>query len=82
MSFSRLSLFHYDVVRELCPSCGGEKFHFVPIGDAPSAASECGDCGRERAFADLSDTSIRRLVAGSSPKREIMIVPLSDMLPN
>ncbi|HVT04128.1 MAG TPA: hypothetical protein VHL58_12240 [Thermoanaerobaculia bacterium] len=81
MSCTRLSLFHYDVVRELCASCGGEKFHFVPIGGAPDT-SECSDCGGARAVADLSDTSIGRLVGGSSSKREIRVVPALQSLPN
>lgn len=60
----RLSLFNYDVVRELCAKCGGEKFQFVPTGEdaTPSACS----CGSERELVDLSDTSIRRLVTRES----------------
>jgi hypothetical protein len=56
----RLSLFNYDVVRELCPSCGKEKFHFVPPG-ADADPGEC-HCGSDGKIADLSDTSIRRLI--------------------
>jgi hypothetical protein len=69
---TRLSLFHYDVVRELCPACGKEKFHFVPIGAEPEP-STCHDCGSERELADLSDTSIHRLVSRDSG--EIAVVP-------
>ena len=71
MQTSRLSLFHYDVVRECCEKCGAEKFHFVPK-DAEPAASTCTACGEERKIVDLSETSIRRLV---SEKREIEVVP-------
>lgn len=57
----RLSLFHYDVVRELCDDCSKEKFHFVPAGTSPEAGA-CVRCGAPARIADLSDTSIFRLV--------------------
>ena len=60
----RLSLFHYDVVRELCAKCGGEKFQFVPTGE-DATPTPC-NCGSERELVDLSDTSIRRLVTRES----------------
>src|SRR5438128_425415 len=44
MSFSRVSLFHYDVVRELCETCRNERFHFVPIA-ALNAAFQQGRGG-------------------------------------
>lgn len=68
----RLPLFHYDVVRELCDTCDKERFHFVPSGTAP-AAGACVRCGRDAHIADLSDTSIGRLVTDNG---EIIVVPL------
>lgn len=68
----RLSLFYYDLVRELCTACGREKFHFVTKGEDP-APTACRDCGSTREIAELSDTSIRRLVVRDSG--EIAIAP-------
>ena len=73
MEPKRLSLVHYDVVRELCDSCGGETFHFVPIGTAP-ATRLCKGCRGERRIADLTETSIRRLVTRDDG--EVVVVPL------
>jgi hypothetical protein len=73
MKPKRLSLIHYDVVRELCDDCRKERFHFVPIGTAPDA-SECKRCGSEARIADLSDTSIFRLV--TKDDGEVVVVPL------
>lgn len=73
MSSSRISLFHYDVVRELCETCRNERFHFVPIGAAAPATSRC-KCGEDRKLADTSDTSIMRLV--TKPDGEMIVVPM------
>src|SRR5258708_11748503 len=62
MARKRLSLVHYDLLRELCESCRRERFHFVPIGAVP-AEGPCRNCGAEARMADLSDSSIYRLVA-------------------
>src|SRR5437764_14410202 len=69
----RLSLINYEVVRELCERCGGERFHFVPPGAAP-VPGVCKACGRESKLADMSDSSIFRLV--TEPNGEMVIVPL------
>ena len=73
MSRSRLSLFNYDVVRELCENCSKERFHFVPIGAAP-ATGECRGCGGEGTGSDLSDSAIMRLV--TQPNGDVVIVPV------
>ena len=73
MSFSRVSLFHYDVVRELCDTCRNESFHFVPIGAADPAPTRC-KCGEDRKLADTSNTSIIRLV--TTPGGEMVVVPM------
>ncbi len=73
MSTKRLSLINYDVLRELCERCLKEAFQFIPIGTAPVPAP-CTGCGTERTLADMSDTSIRRLVTRSDG--ELRIVPL------
>jgi NMD protein affecting ribosome stability and mRNA decay len=69
----RLSLINYDVVRELCDHCRRERFHFVPIGTAP-ATGACKRCGTEARIADLSDSSVFRLVTQSDG--EVVIVPV------
>ena len=73
MSLKRLSLVHYDVLRELCESCCSERFHFVPIG-AAAEAGICRSCGREAKMADLSDSSIMRLI--TLPDGEMVVVPI------
>ena len=73
MSTQRLSLFHYDVLRELCDHCRKERFHFVPIGAAP-ATGACKNCGAQSKLADVSDTAVWRLM--TSPSGEVVIVPL------
>jgi hypothetical protein len=73
MSTKRLSLINYDVLRELCDSCRGEGFHFVPIGAAPEPGV-CSQCGAQRKLADVSDSSIYRLV--TEDDGEITIVPM------
>ncbi len=73
MATGRLSLVHYDLLRELCDSCRREVFHFVPIGTEP-ATGKCRRCGGETGLADLSDSAIYRLIAG--PDGELMIVPV------
>lgn len=73
MSLKRLSLVHYDVMRELCEQCRSERFHFVPIGASPEAGT-CRSCGGEGRMADLSDTSIIRLI--TLPGGEMVVVPI------
>ena len=73
MSRSRLSLFTYDVMRELCDHCRKERFHFVPIGSDPTPGT-CPRCGSERKLADVSDTAILRLV--TQPNGEVVVVPV------
>ena len=74
MSFSRVSLVHYDVVRELCERCRNERFHFVPIGAAAPAPGACSRCGGDGRLADTSNTSIIRLV--TRPDGEMVVVPV------
>ena len=74
MSHIRLSLFHYDVVRELCERCRSERFHFVPIGAAAPAPGRCSHCGADGKLTDTSDTSIVRLV--TRPGGEMVVVPV------
>jgi hypothetical protein len=69
----RLSLFNYDVVRELCEQCRKERFHFVPIGAAP-ATGACKNCGAQSKLVDISDTAVWRLMSGADG--EVVIVPL------
>lgn len=69
----RLPLINYEVVRELCDHCRRERFHFVPPGVAP-ATGACKACGRDSKLADMSDSSIFRLV--TQPNGEMVIVPL------
>ena len=73
MATDRLSLFHYDVVRELCAACAKEKFHFVPTGGDPEPG-HCSRCGAETRLADLSETSIIRLV--TQPNGDVVVVPM------
>jgi hypothetical protein len=73
-SFSRISLFHYEVVRELCDRCKNERFHFVPIGAAAPAPGVCTNCGGEGKLTDTSETSIMRLV--TRPDGEMVVVPV------
>ena len=73
MSTERLSLFNYDVLRELCDNCRKERFHFVPIGAAP-ATGACKNCGSQSKLADVSDTSVWRLMTSNTG--EVVIVPL------
>ena len=73
MSRPRLALVNYDLLRELCDSCRAETFHFVPKG-APAAAARCRKCGDHGTLADVSDTSIIRLVTTSTG--EVVIVPM------
>jgi hypothetical protein len=69
----RLSLITYDVVRELCDTCRRERFHFVPIGTAAATDGPCKHCPGEAKVADMSDTSVFRLV--TQPNGEVVIVP-------
>jgi hypothetical protein len=73
MPRSRLHLFTYDVMRELCDNCEKERFHFVPTGAAP-APGTCPRCGNERKLAEISDTAIIRLV--TQPNGEMVVVPV------
>jgi NMD protein affecting ribosome stability and mRNA decay len=68
----RLKLIHYDVVRELCDECRQETFHFVPIGTAP-ATRLCKRCGNDGHIADMTETSIFRLVTRDDG--EVVVVP-------
>jgi NMD protein affecting ribosome stability and mRNA decay len=75
MSRSRLSLFNYDLLRELCEHCRKERFHFVPIGDAPATAA-CKQCGRDTTkLADMSDTAVMRLV--TQPNGDVVVVQVN-----
>jgi len=73
MSKNRVSLIHYDLLRELCDHCRKERFHFVPIGEA-AATGTCKNCGSDSKLADVSDTSIWRLM--TKPNGEVVVVPL------
>lgn len=73
MSAKRVSLIHYDLLRELCDHCRKERFHFVPIGAAP-ATGPCRSCGSDSTLADVSDTAIWRLM--TKPNGEVVVVPL------
>jgi ribosomal protein S27AE len=73
MTPKRLSLIHYDVVRDACERCGGERFLFVPIGTLP-APGLCKRCGSQSRLADLSDSAICRLVM--QPDGEVEVVPV------
>jgi hypothetical protein len=73
MSRPRLALVNYDLLRELCENCRAETFHFVPKG-APAAPTRCRKCGDHGKLADVSDTSIIRLVTTSTG--EVVIVPM------
>ena len=70
----RLSLITYDVVRELCDNCRRERFHFVPMGAATAANGTCKHCAGEAKVADMSDTSVFRLVM--QPNGEVVVVPI------
>ncbi len=74
MSFSRRSLFHYDVVRELCEGCRNVRFHFVPIGAAAPATGQCRHCGGDGKLTDTSKTSIMRLLTNADG--EMVVVPV------
>lgn len=73
MSANRVSLIHYDLLRELCDHCRKERFHFVPIG-AAAATGPCKSCGSDSKLADVSDTAIWRLM--TRPNGEVVVVPL------
>ena len=73
MSGNRVSLIHYDLMRELCESCLRERFHFVPIGAAP-ATGPCKACGADSKLAEVSDTAIWRLM--TKPNGDVVVVPL------
>jgi hypothetical protein len=74
MSRSRLSLFSYDLMRELCDHCRKERFHFVPVGGSPTTGA-CKDCGRnDTKLVDMSDTAVMRLV--TQPNGDVVIVPV------
>lgn len=71
MSAKRLPLFHYDVLRELCAACAKESFQFVPSGEV-AKPGHCSGCGAQTHLADLSDTSLIRLV--TQPNGEMFVV--------
>lgn len=73
MRRERISLFTYDVLRELCDRCRNERFHFVPTGAAP-ATGRCPRCGAERELADFSDTAVIRLVTQANG--DVVVVPV------
>lgn len=73
MSNQRLSLINYDVLRELCDHCRKERFHFVPMG-AVQNPSRCAQCGAEARMADMSDTSVFRLV--TQEDGDVVVVPI------
>lgn len=73
MTAKRVSLIHYDLLRDLCDGCRRERFHFVPIGAAP-APGPCKRCGGEGHLRDMSDSAIWRLV--TQPNGEVVVVPL------
>ena len=72
MSRDRIELFTYDVRRELCGDCSSERFHFVPVGTRP-ATGAC-KCGTERHLADVTQTSVIRLV--TQPNGDFVVVPV------
>ncbi len=73
MSAKRVSLISYDLLRELCDHCRRERFHFVPMGDAPEPTL-CSQCGQRSKLADMSESAIWRLVM--QPNGEMKVVPL------
>jgi len=73
MSKNRVSLVNYDLLRELCDHCRKERFHFVPIGDSPMTGT-CKNCGSDSKLAEVSDTSIWRLMTKANG--EVVVVPL------
>jgi hypothetical protein len=74
MSSNRVSLIHYDLMRELCDHCRKERFHFVPIG-TDAATGTCPNCGSDSKLAEVSDTSIWRLM--TKPNGEVVVVPFA-----
>ena len=75
----RLSLIHYDVLRELCDACRRERFHFVPQGAQPATGS-CRHCGAESQLADMTDTSVWRLVTHENG--DVVVVPMIARVQN
>jgi hypothetical protein len=73
MARERLSLINYDLLRELCDHCRRERFHFVPMGTAP-ATGACRNCGEASKLADLSDTSVWRLITHANG--DVVVVPM------
>ena len=71
---NRVSLISYDLLRELCDACRGERFHFVPMGDTAPATSACRNCGASSKLANVTDTSIWRLM--TKPDGEVVVVPV------
>ena len=74
MASERLSLVHYDLLRELCDHCRKERFHFVPMG-ASATTGPCQRCGEESKLAEVSDTAVWRLM--TKPNGDIVVVPFS-----
>jgi hypothetical protein len=73
MASERVSLVNYDLLRELCDTCRQERFHFVPIGAAP-ATGPCKHCGSDSHLAEVSDTSVWRLITNASG--DVVVMPL------
>ena len=73
MASERVSLVNYDLLRELCDTCDRERFHFVPIG-AAAATGPCKTCGADSKLAEVSDTSIWRLM--TKPNGEVVVIPM------
>jgi hypothetical protein len=73
MASERVSLVNYDLLRELCGTCEGERFHFVPIG-GPAETGPCKTCGADSKFAEVSDTSIWRLM--TKPNGDVVVMPM------
>jgi hypothetical protein len=73
MASERVSLVNYDLLRELCDTCRQERFHFVPIGAAP-ATGPCKHCGSDSRLAEVSDTSVWRLMTDANGN--VVVMPL------
>jgi hypothetical protein len=80
MSSKRLPLVTFEVARELCDSCREETFRFLPIG-SELLSSDCQKCGTKQTEADLSETSLFRLVTRGSG-RLLITQPSEESRPN
>ena len=75
MSTNRVSLVHFDLLRELCEHCRNERFQFVPMG-TDAATGTCRNCGSDLKRAEVSDTAIWRLM--TKPNGEVVVIPLTS----